>query len=69
LPVSADDTTDKTREIGGIKGESFVIPFEMEGTTVFFKTRFSTQWERENCHVLEMTDDNPWNPVEVNIAH
>ena len=60
--------TYKTREFG-ITGDDFVIPFGMEEATIFFKLRVPTQWERENCCVIEMTDDNPWSPAEVNIAH
>ena len=66
LTVS-DDPTDKAREFG-ITGDDFLIPFAMEGTTIFFNSHVPTRWEMENCRVIEMTDDNPWNPMAVNIA-
>ena len=66
LTVS-DDPTDKTRDFG-IKGDDFLVPFEISGTTIFFKTRIPTRWEGENCRTIEMTADAPWNPAEVNIA-
>jgi hypothetical protein len=63
----SDDPTDKTRNFG-IAGEDFLIPFNMEGTTVFFNSRVPTRWEMENCRMIEMTDDNPWHPADVNIG-
>ena len=66
LTVS-DDPTDKNREFG-ITGEDFVVPFDISGTTVFFKSRAPTRWEMENCRLVELTCDSPWNPTDVNIA-
>jgi hypothetical protein len=63
----SDDPTDKNREFG-IVGADFRVPFEMSGTTVFFKSRVPTQWEMENCRIVELTIDAPWNPSEVTIA-
>ena len=67
LSVS-DDPTDKTREFG-ISGADFHIPFTMQGTTVFFDTRVPTAWEYDNCRIVEMTTDAPWNPGEVTISN
>ena len=64
----SDDPTDKTRDFG-INGVDFQIPFEMKGTTVFFETRVPTAWEYENCRIVELTVDTPWNPGEVNISN
>jgi hypothetical protein len=66
LAVS-DDPTDKTRDIG-ISGDDIIIPFEIKGTTVFFKSRLPTRWEMANCRTVELTVDSPWNPAEVNTA-
>lgn len=66
LAVS-DDPTDKDRFFG-ITTEDIEIPFEMKGTTVFFQSRVPTRWEIENCRTIELTQDHPWNPNEVNIA-
>ena len=62
-----DDPTDKNREFG-ITGEDFVVPFDILGMTVFFKSRAPTRWEMENCRLVELTCDSPWNPTDVNIA-
>ncbi len=66
LTVS-DDPTDKAREFG-IVGDGVWVPFEMSGTTVFFRSRVPTQWEMENCRIVELTVDAPWNPSDVTIA-
>ena len=66
LTVS-DDPTDNNRFFG-ITSDEAEIPFETKGTIVFFKSRSPTRWEMENCKVLEMTLDSPWNPGEVQIS-
>lgn len=66
--VVSDDPTDKSREFG-IVGDDFSVPFEMSGTTVLFKSHVPTQWEMENCRIIELTADTPWNPSEVTIAN
>ena len=65
--VVSDDPTDKTRDFG-IVGDHCYIPFEMSGTTVLFKSRVPTQWEMENCRMVVLTLDVPWNPSQVTIA-
>jgi hypothetical protein len=40
----------------------------MIGTTVFFESRVPTIWEYENCRIVELTLDTPWNPGDVKIA-
>jgi hypothetical protein len=59
--VVSDDPTDKTREFG-ITGDGFHIPFTMQGTTIYFDSRVPTAWEYENCRIVELTTDTPWNP-------
>ena len=64
--VVSDDPTDHDQPFG-ISGNDFTIPFELSGTTIFFSSRVPTKWELENCRVVEMTLDSPWNPAEVQI--
>ena len=66
LTVS-DDPTDSAREFG-IVGNDFCVPIEISGTTVSFKSRVPTRWEMQNCQIIEVTADEPWNPSEVAIA-
>jgi hypothetical protein len=63
----SDDPTDKSREFG-TTGDNLAIHFSMEGTTAFFNSPVPTRWEMDNCRVVEMTDDNPWNSSEVNTS-
>ena len=63
----SDDPTDKTRHFG-ITGDDFSIPFTMHGTTVYFDSHVPTAWEYENCRIIDLTIDMPWNPGEVNIS-
>jgi hypothetical protein len=64
----SDDPTDKTRAFGITGGVDFHVAFQILGTTVYFETRVPTSWEYENCRLLELTCDTPWNPGEVNIS-
>jgi hypothetical protein len=63
----SDDPTDSTR-LFGISCEQAVVPFRMDGTTVYFESRVPTAWELENCRNIEMTDSTVWNPSSVTIA-
>ena len=60
----SDDPTDNNR-IFGISGTDLEIPFEITGTTVLFVSHSPSQWELDNCRVVELTLDSPWNPQEV----
>ena len=60
----SDDPTDNGRMFG-ISGTDLEIPFEITGTTVFFVSHVPSQWELDNCRVVELTLDSPWNPQEV----
>ena len=63
----SDDPTDTTR-LFGISSDDVQIPFEMDGTTIYFNTRAPSTWEMENCKVIHVTDDTVWNPASVTIA-
>jgi hypothetical protein len=63
----SDDPTDSTRPFG-ISTEEIFIPFQMDGTTVYFETRVPTAWELENCKTIQVTDSTVWNPSSVTIA-
>ncbi len=65
--VLSNDPTDMTRRFG-IVGDDFHIPFEIEGTTIYFQSQVPTRWEMENCRILEINFDAPWNPTEVLIS-
>lgn len=66
--VVSDDPTGKTREFG-ITADTFHVPFDMQGTTVFFDSRVPTAWEYNNYRIMEMTiEDIPWNPGEGSIS-
>ena len=62
-----DDPTDPNREFG-IEIDDQFIPFQMEGTTIYFKTRVPTDKELDECRHVTMTSDEVWDPVTVNIA-
>jgi hypothetical protein len=63
-----DDITDRTRRFGiDIHGELF-IPFEMKGTIVSFESRVPTKWELQNCRMITVTSDKPWDPTSVTIS-
>ena len=64
--VVSDDPTDHDLFFG-ITGENFTIPFDIAGTTIFFSSRAPTRWELQNCRIIKMTMDSPWNPSEVYI--
>ncbi len=64
----SDDPTDKTRLDFGVTGDGLHIPFHMQGTTVYFNSRVPMPWEYEQCRIIELTVDKPWNPAEVNIS-
>ncbi len=63
----SDDPTDNTRAFG-ISADGIHIPFKMDGTTVYFESRVSTQYELENCKTIQVTDDATWDPSCVSIA-
>ena len=62
----SDDPTDRNRFFG-ISSDGLKIQFEMNGTIVYFKSKAPTRWEMENCKIIELTLDYPWNPGDVQI--
>ena len=63
-----DDPTDKNRHFGITYDDEHTIPFQMEGTTVYFETRAPTTWELQNCKVITVTDENVWDTSTVTIS-
>ena len=64
----SDDPTDKARPFGISLDEERNVPFKMDGTTVYFETRAPTEWELENCKVIQVTDETVWDPSTVTIS-
>jgi hypothetical protein len=60
----SDDPTDSSRPFG-ISCKDVFIPFQMDGTTIYFESRVPTPWELENCKGIQVTDDSVWNPSNV----
>jgi len=58
-----DDPWDEYRTLG-VDCEDAFIPFEMDGTNVFFETRVPTDWELLNLPVIPITGDT-WDPSTV----
>lgn len=68
IPVS-DDPFDESRDFG-IDHEEAFIPFETEGSTVFFDTFVPNDEELEHCRHVVLTDgDSEWDPHTVQLAH
>ena len=64
----SDDPTDSTQPFG-ISGDGIFVPFQMDGTTIYFEARVPISWELENCKSIEVTDSSTvWNPSNVTIA-
>jgi hypothetical protein len=63
-----DDPTDSTRAFGITVEDDVYGPFKMEGMTVYFETRVPTQYELENCKMIQLTDETVWEPSSVSIA-
>lgn len=40
----------------------------MKGTNVYFESRVPSKWEMQNCRIVTMTDDAPWDPANITIA-
>ena len=65
--VVSDNPTNHDRTFR-ITGDNFTVPFDLSGTPVYFVSQAPTQWELENCRVVEMTVDSPRNPTEIHIC-
>ena len=44
---------------------TFVMPMQTEGTTIFFDSRTPTNYELANCSHIILSSQAPWNPREV----
>ena len=66
IPVS-DDPFEETYNLG-IDHNHMFIPFQEEGTTIYFITRVTTETERSQCTWVTMTGDNEWDPLSVQLA-
>ena len=64
--VVQDDYTRYDEPLGITIGDVF-IPFEMQGTTIYFDSRTPTDNEIETLPHLVLTRDEPWNPSEVEL--
>ena len=54
-------------EAFGIQHEDCFIPFELEGTTVYFDTTCPTDGDLENYEHVVLTSSDPWDPREVDL--
>jgi hypothetical protein len=66
IPV-CDDPYDRHRHLGIDLGETH-IPFQTEGSTIYFNSRVPTREEMDNCQYLTLTDDEDWNPTETDLT-
>ena len=64
-PVS-DDPFDDTHRLGINHNKQFV-PFETDGTWVFFKTHVPTDSKVLHCTHILMTEDSEWDPSSVRL--
>ena len=66
IPLS-DNPFDKTKELG-IESDQCLIPFNCDGTTIFFNTQVPTNEEIECCEHITMTEETEWNPSTVRLS-
>ena len=59
-----DDPFDATRWLG-IQHDDLFIPFETDGTTVYFQSHVSTNVKRAQCTWVVMTGNTEWDPSSV----
>ena len=57
--------TDPTRQMGIVLNESDRIPFQSQGTTIYFNTRYPTDHEMETYPHVVLTCEAPWDPSGV----
>ena len=63
-----DDPTRQMKEGFGIWVDGVHIPFEVQGTTVYFESRAFTQHELENLPSITLTRQELWDPQNVDIT-
>ena len=65
IPVG-DDPTDPNRKFG-IEAKGLFIPWETDGTTIYFESHAPSDDEWQNCKRIIMTSENEWIPTSVNL--
>jgi hypothetical protein len=63
-----NDPFDRHRELGIIQLESAFIPFETEGSTVYFNSRVPSNNELNDLARIELTSDSAWDPYSVDLS-
>mmetsp|Transcript_38822 Transcript_38822/g.82849 ORF Transcript_38822/g.82849 Transcript_38822/m.82849 type:complete len:728 (-) Transcript_38822:475-2658(-) len=61
-----DNSYDKERDFG-IVADDILIPFETEGSTIFFETFLPTQDDLEKLPQIVLTSEEEWDPLTVNM--
>ena len=62
-----DDPTVAGNEGFGIFLDDIIIPFKMKGITVYFDSRNPTDRELETFPAIQITEESPWDPQNVNL--
>jgi hypothetical protein len=60
--------TDPKRAMGIEIYEDLRLPFNTEGSTIYFETKYPSDDEMENCTHIILTSDNEWRPQDVNMG-
>jgi hypothetical protein len=66
IPV-CDDPYDQYRYLGIDMGDIH-IPFQADGSTIYFNSRVPTKEELETCPYLTLTDDEDWDLTSTNLT-
>ena len=67
LPL-CDDPTDHHHDFGIELSTQTVLPFKMEGTTVYFDTHIPSDEELRECQCITMMSDDVWDPTTVTLT-
>ena len=63
-----DNPFDEGRPFGIIAG-NITIPFDSQGSTIFFKSMFPTDDELKNCAPVHLTSEQTWDPHSVKLPN
>jgi hypothetical protein len=64
-----DDPFDQHRALRFIDPNTgIVVPFEIQGTIIFFETRCLTHEELDTCQHIILSSDAPWNPSTLELS-
>ena len=66
--VVRDDPTRKEDEGFGITADGLYIPFEIQGTTIYFESRAPTKHEIETLPAVTLTRQELWDPKSVDLS-